>query len=73
MSEPGPAYARLYDACEARGWYLELAGAVEGPLVLEIHTDELIDPIHRQFRIPRGRTIEQAAAALLAELAEAEG
>lgn len=67
----GP-YARLYDLCEARGWSIALAGgpnadpALTGDLVIEIRAST--GAVRRAFKVPRGRTIDEAATALLHEL-----
>ena len=76
MSFEGP-YARLYDACEARGWQLQLAGTEETGVIIEIHRPHRKSSRRaagpggavRAFRVPRGRTIDEAATALLHELA----
>lgn len=60
------SYEALYDFCEDLGWHIQLAGGVDSPIVIEVRDER--DSVRNAFKVPTGRSLDEAAAALLSEL-----
>lgn len=60
------AFVRLCDGCDNVDLRVELAGGVDSPIVIRLRARD--GAVKRTFRVPTGRSVDQAAAALLHEL-----
>lgn len=60
------SYEALYDFCEDLGWHIVLSGGVDSPIVIEVRNE--LNRTRKSFSVPTGRSLDEAAAALLVEL-----